>query len=395
MRTLVIFVGILLVTSILQGQANFPSQQPSSQQVDDLFVILKDGLNGYMDNSGKIVIQPHFESWERNFAEKRAVYGVSPKPFDVDHTKFGYIDEMGQVVVQPKFDAAQDFSDGLAAVAFNAGKKSKHEFERPRRWGFIDKDGKIVVTPQFRRVRPFSGGLAAVQNLQNKWGYIDPSGKIIVPLQFEYAASFSEGKAAVQTGEQFGFIDRTGTLIIPAQFLEAGNFSEGLARVGITGRFPNAFFAPHQFDVGAEKFGYIDESGHIMFEIDAVNVEDFSEGLAAFQVENQNANPYAPRPSVVTGRTGFIWCGYVNKVGNVAILPQYQSCGPFAEGLANVFLDGSWQYVDSTGKTVLSAPYYWVGPFRHGLAPVRDGNYHRGYIDKSGKLVFLTPTATR
>jgi hypothetical protein len=395
MRALAIIVGISLISLILQGQAAFPHQQLPSQQVDELFVILKDGHNGYMDRRGKIVIQSHFESWERDFAEGRAVYGVSPTPSDIDHTKFGYIDEQGQVVVPAQFDEAQDFSEGLAAIAFNAGKKSKRAFRRQRRWGYIDRVGKMVITPQFRMARPFSGGLAAVQNVQAKWGYINPSGKITVPFQFEDAASFSEGKAAVQTGGQFGFIDRTGTLIIPAQFHEAANFSEGLARVGITGIFPNAHFAPHEFDAGSGKFGYIDESGHIVFEVEAVNVEDFSEGLAAFQVENQDANPYASRPSVVTGRTGYIWCGYLDKAGNVAIPPRFQSCGPFAEGLANVVLDGSWQFIDSTGEKVLSTPYYWVAPFRHGLAPVRDEQRDEGYIDKSGKLIFLTPTATR
>src|SRR4029077_8279715 len=161
MRTLAIVVGISLLIAIPQEPDAFPSQQVSSQQADDLFVILLGGRDGYMDSRGKIVIQPQFESWERNFAEGRAVYGVSPSLSDVDHTKFGYIDEKGQVVVPAKFDKAQDFSEGLAAVAFNAGKKSKHEFEKSRHWGYIDRNGKSVITPQFRRARPFFGGLAA------------------------------------------------------------------------------------------------------------------------------------------------------------------------------------------------------------------------------------------
>jgi hypothetical protein len=393
MRTLATIVGILLFIAILQDRAAFLSEQVSSQQADDLFVIFLGGRDGYMDRRGMIVIQPQFESWERDFAEGRAVYGVSPTLSDVDHSKFGYIDEKGQAIVTAKFDKAQDFSEGLAAVAFNAGKKSKHEFERPRHWGYIDRDGKIVITPQFRRARPFSEGLAAVQNLQYKWGYIDPSGKIIVPFQFEDSASFSQGKAVVLTGEKVGFIDRTGTLVIPAQFREARSFSEGMARVAITGVFLDVRRAPHQFDHGSGKFGYIDQSGHVVFEVEAVNVEDFSEGLAVFQIENQNASSYASRPSIVAGRTGYIWCGYLDKVGKVAIPPRYQSCGPFVEGLANVFLDGSWQYIDSTGKIVLSTPYDWVAPFHHGLAPVRDHKNVAGYIDKSGKWIVPTSTA--
>lgn len=177
MRTLAIIVGISLLIVTPQKPAAYPSQQVSSQQAEDLFVILQGGLNGYINGFGKIVIQPQFESWERDFAEGRAVYGVSPTLSDVDHTKFGYIDEKGQVVVPAKFDRAQDFSEGLAAVAFNAGGKSKHELEKPRHWGYIDKNGKSVIAPQFRRARPFSGGLAAVQNLQSSGATLIDRGK--------------------------------------------------------------------------------------------------------------------------------------------------------------------------------------------------------------------------
>src|SRR5262249_47457568 len=141
-------------------------------------------------------------------------------------------------------------------------------------------------------------------------------------------------------------------------------------------------------------FGYVDEAGQLVFQIEAVDVQDFSEGLAAFQVENQRASPYADRPSVVTGRTGFIWCGYLDKTGRVAIPPEFQACGTFAEGLAAVSLDGTWLYIDRTGSVVLRTHVQWAGPFWHGLAPIRDGKGSHGYIDKSGRVVFLTPLPT-
>jgi hypothetical protein len=54
-----------------------------------------------------------------------------------DTHRVGYIDSSGRVVIQPQFDYADDFSEGLAAVTI--GTKS----------GYIDKTGKIAIKSQF------------------------------------------------------------------------------------------------------------------------------------------------------------------------------------------------------------------------------------------------------
>ena len=64
--------------------------------------------------------------------------------------KWGYIDKSGKVVIEPQFDSADDFSEGLAKV--------KKDGKR----GYIDKIGKVVIEPQFDEVWDFSEGLATV-----------------------------------------------------------------------------------------------------------------------------------------------------------------------------------------------------------------------------------------
>ncbi|SRR5260370_25978904 len=64
--------------------------------------------------------------------------------------KHGYIDETGRVEIEPRFDNWTEFSEGLAAVSV--------DFE----WGYIDKTGKWAIPPQFAVGRPFSDGLALV-----------------------------------------------------------------------------------------------------------------------------------------------------------------------------------------------------------------------------------------
>lgn len=54
--------------------------------------------------------------------------------------KWGFVDDKGKVVIEPKFDAAKSFSNGLAGV-----KKGKT-------WSFIDTKGDIVIEGQFEDV---------------------------------------------------------------------------------------------------------------------------------------------------------------------------------------------------------------------------------------------------
>ena len=51
--------------------------------------------------------------------------------------RYGYIDASGRIVVQPQFEGARDFSEGLAAVLLNG------------KWGFIGPSGKLVIVPEY------------------------------------------------------------------------------------------------------------------------------------------------------------------------------------------------------------------------------------------------------
>src|SRR5438309_669023 len=83
----------------------------------------------------------------------------------VENGKYGYIDKTGRVVIEPQFTNAGEFSEGLAYVEIND------------LYGFIDTTGSLVIPPQFDEVESFSEGRAAVSNSSGKWGFIDRDGK--------------------------------------------------------------------------------------------------------------------------------------------------------------------------------------------------------------------------
>jgi hypothetical protein len=90
--------------------------------------------------------------------------GLIPWPFG---EKYGYIDQSGKTVISPHFDLPGGFSDGLAAVMID------------KKWGYINSTGAFVMTPQFSTAKPFHNGLAQVFYKDGRNGYIDRNGKFI------------------------------------------------------------------------------------------------------------------------------------------------------------------------------------------------------------------------
>jgi len=83
-------------------------------------------------------------------------------------------------------------------------------------------------------------------------------------------------------------------------------------------------------------------------------------------------------------RMGDRW-GYVNKTGEVQILPVYHQARAFSENLAAVFSGTAWGYLNTEGEMKLEAQYDEAGDFSMGRAAVRQGEKW-GYIDAKGKM---------
>lgn len=230
---------------------------------------------GFIDNTGTLVIG--FERLPKNtiavgdFHEGRArIYldqNDDRRESRSQNDVTGYIDESGKVIIEPRFKVARDFSEGLAYV------------EAPDFKGFIDRDGKLVIRLDYRFTKDFHEGLAAVGTSGNgdrgNWGYIDRSGKLVVKPQYVFADDFSEGLAGVEVDRKYGFINRRGEMVVQPRFdlrkdsphrfqtTSSGRFSEGLACVSIE-----------------EQYGYIDKKGKIVIPLMFRHAQDFSEGLA-------------------------------------------------------------------------------------------------------------------
>jgi hypothetical protein len=140
-------------------------------------------LYGYVDEETKTpVIEPRFRGAGDFGAE-----GLAPVQF---FRKWGYISKAGVTVIPPQYDFAQEFVDGVAAVAVEV--ENSFEFK----WTYIDTNGAQMWGKEFEEAMPFSDGLAAVMR-DGLWGYIDPTGEVVIPFQFHTAGPFDQDHAHV------------------------------------------------------------------------------------------------------------------------------------------------------------------------------------------------------
>jgi hypothetical protein len=330
-----------------------------------LFPVTKDGKAGYIDTKGEIKIPLQYDAAEP-FSEGLAAVKQGDR--------WGYINADGEMLIQPILSMPSSFHDGRAWFSEND------------KFGFIDTTGAVIIPAEYDFVESFSDQMAKVMVCTAKkpcdWlnlkigdkiiaglpihgeeHFIDLDGKTVLTPASTYSKinSFHEGLAAVEQDNKYGYIDQSGKLVIPIQFDIADDFSEGLAHI-----------------VREMKHGYIDKSGKLVIEGDFVLGKAFFDGLARV---NQSGS--------------FEKYGYIDKTGKMAIPFQFDATsvtlnpleGAFSEGFAPVEQGDKFGFIDKSGEVVIPAQYDRVGDFYLGIAPVWVDEM-MGYINTKGEYIW-------
>jgi hypothetical protein len=311
------------------------STTPKYQGQSNLYLIYEEYLYGFIDNSGKTIIYPQFES--------AADFQFDLALVELPSGKKAFINKQGIIVIPGIYDWASSFTeDGLASV------------RKDNLYGYIDKSGKEAILPQFNNCFDFSEGLAAVLK-DGKWGFIDNKGVLKITNIYSIAGSFSENLASVKetSGGKFGYIDKTGKKVIDFKYDVADEFINGLARIKKDGFF-----------------GLIDKNDTMVIKNIYKNVGQLYEDLIYFQSSDNNK------------------FGFLDKSGKIIIEATYDAASDFSEGLAAIRVGNSYGYIDKTNKKVIEPKFAWAGDFIGSLAQVTFSDGYNGYIDKTGKTIW-------
>jgi hypothetical protein len=356
---------------------------------DHLFPIEVGGKYGYIDRTGKEVVEPQFLlAWESSEGLGLVdLRGTGPSCVHVWYGRAGI-----EWLTEARFDFAKEFREGLAGVCvgFRARPGRAVEWRNPKtgglvsghvwefdwgKWGYIDRTGGYVIRPRFDLAQGFSEGLAAVR-VGDKWGYVDRAGELVVKPQFDSAGQYSEGLARIGVGKKepyaYGFIDRSGKVIINPQFAEAGDFRCGLCPVGV--RDSREGLKRDEAPKEAKeplRFGYINSVGRMLIGAAFEEASSFSGGLAAVRMKGK--------------------VGYIAPTGVLAIAPTFEDGLSFSDGLAAVRVDGKWGYIDRGGAFAIPARFDSAASFSQGLAAVTEQD-RKGYINTRGAYVWRTQT---
>lgn len=350
---------------------------------DNFYLITKGNLYGYINNTGKTVINPQFKS-AGQFSEGLAAVRLNGT--------YGYIDQTGNMVIKPQFDYALSFQNGHAKVFIN---------DKPF---FIDKKGNIIFQHNFKDIKYFRNHTYTVAQTQtNKYCLINKEGKLITDTIFS-AISFYGNNVAVVKGlnhapdskisgkpEVFevGAIDTTGKWVIKYGKYKSINFD-----------YNNSYGTAERIDQTAEE-GYwthddavLDINGNLKFIIPnkvfflAWQFAGFYDGLAIIKLPPKNFQSYSE-----------YYCGIINTEGKILYTDtSWRSVTPFT--FKRAFAkdrNGKWKLINTEGEQVsnlvfdniLNEPDLFgdtAGIFTNGIAFAKLSN---GWvrIDTSGKIL--------
>ena len=126
------------------------------------------------------------------------------------------------------------------------------------------------------------------------------------------------------------------------------------------------------------KYGFIDKSGNIVIIPQFDYVRPFSEDLAWVGRGRQEWGSLT---------IYYDFESFINKAGQAVIVNRdFRAAGDFSDGLAPVKINGKWGYINKVGNILIDPKFNACGFFSGGLAVARIGDIW-SFIDKTGRVV--------
>ncbi len=216
----------------------FPCLSHAQNQYNLLVPIRENGLWGFMDTAGQVVIAPKFLS-AGDFSEGLAPVRIAGS--------YGYVNEKGKMQIKAQFDYAESFIDGLGKVWIDA---------KPF---FVDKKGRLTYSNRFQKINGFKDGeKRAIVTVNNKMGLIDRQGRLVLDTvygaivrwtenrficSYSYTDSmvtapiFIQNRQYTSTFSAICILDSIGVVVVPTGIFSQikSDVSSGFANVEIIG----------------------------------------------------------------------------------------------------------------------------------------------------------------
>ena len=273
-----------------------------SKFVEGRLIVEKDGLYGFLDQSGNEIVPPQYDE-VKDFKESMALV--------YKRDLWGYIDLKGKEIISPQFNNAFSFNHGLARV------------EKEKNWNFIRKDGSKLTEMQFDHAWDFEDGFAPVEK-NGKWTFINEFGQEMNKMAYDEARPVKEGFSAVQAGSKWSFVNNQGQLLDSLRYEKVSDFTAGFAAVTNGG-----------------KTGMIDKTGAIRIPLQYDKISKWNVRYAVIQEKYKY--------------------GVIDPDGQIVIKPQFDDLVWLFENCLAVKKDGKWGFSSLTGTSIEPCQYDSTG----------------------------------
>ena len=417
----------------------------SCQKQERLWRIQENGLYGFIDSLGNVVIEPQYK-YVGNFRSGYACV-ITEAKLNIRETffgrkdttlmvKYGYIDMDNNIVIDTSniailhvnpymYSFPSMFSEKklrFRDVVFTeldlVDDRFPYQDEKKRFWGYKNSEGDIAIEPRFSYAQSFANGRAVVRDttmsipskgneidmsMFNQNGVIDVNGNVVVNFEYSYISQFGKNKETwaciLGRDEEYGsffkqwvLIDENGKVLMPPSRMWdfVYNSDEGL-------------YVGQMKSFGIVDYTFFDKSGNYLtdYDHDGSLTCSFKEGGKWETLSDVTA--FSEGFAGIKGRYGnrSVWYFANKKLESICI--PYDSVLCFSNGLAAVkrYVDdpyhspdsGNWGYIDKKANVVIPYQFSDCGSFIGALAYFKKcGTAYdiEGYINKKGDIVWQT-----
>lgn len=370
--------------------------------IDGLVEIRSNKRIGYVDVTGRILLEPTYKSisefvdgyavvskvsyyYDKNGRDReRSVYGVINSQFkEIIPCVFDSIEyevEIGRF----KTDVGYKTIDGRY-VAVVDGKElfvdKKYKYCKPFgdtcsiavcvadghvKYGLIDKQSNDILPPIFSRLDLIENELYKFK-INDLYGLVTSKGNIILQNKYNGIGKFEDNLACVQVNvlskKLYGYIDFSGNEILPPSYKFIGKRHHKYAVVMKNNLWGLFGIENHQLKI----FPNVSFLGPCMENLCKINVGGI------YDINRKKT-------------TGGLW-GYISVDGEIVIEPTYEQAYGFSDGMAAVKLNGKWGFINAQGIIVVPCEYDEVeASFKDGKGKlVKDDEIY--IFDKSGSQI--------
>lgn len=376
--------------------------------IDGLVEIRSNKRIGYVDITGRVILEPTYKSIGK-FVDGYAVVSKASYYYDEDgrdreRSLYGVINSQFNEIIPCVFnnieyevetgrfktDVGYKTIDGRY-VAIVDGKEllvdKKYKYCKPFdctcaiavrvadghvNYGLIDKKSNDILPPIFSRLVYIENELYKFK-INNLYGLVSSKGNIILPNIYNGIGKFEDNLACVQVNvlsddryEQkklYGYVDSLGNEILPPKYEFIGKRNYKFAVVMKNKLWGLFGIENHQLKI----FPNASFLGPCMENLCKINIGG---------IYDKNSKK----------TTGGLW-GYVSVDGQIVIEPIYEQAYSFSDGMAAVKLNGKWGFINSEGIIIVPCEYDKVETrFENGKGKLlKDEEIF--VFDKSGKQI--------